>query len=182
MSRAQSSQQQDVKDRPRTGANQNRAGSPITQERVREVYSMTDAVQGGTGWVPRLGVEVSPERAELVRGLFKLAAWVVDHPELPLPWVQATVFPRHAVQYDEDPTDEGLRGVVARVAAALGVSAEFTAGGTHYTADGGFGPIRVYSTAITAEHMAAYTEHMATFHVAQASDQPAEQVAVGDAR
>src|SRR3954464_15732690 len=88
--------QQAIADRPRTGANQNRAGSPFTQERVREVYSMTDAVQGGTEWVPRFGMlEVSADRAGLIRGLFELAAWVADHPELPVPDVTAHLSTRH---------------------------------------------------------------------------------------
>ena len=42
---------------PAAGANQDRAGSPFTQVRVREVYSMTDVVEVGTEWVPRVGIE-----------------------------------------------------------------------------------------------------------------------------
>ncbi|MFI5712947.1 hypothetical protein [Kribbella sp. NPDC051620] len=54
---------------------------------------MTDEVQGGTEWVPRFGMlEVPAERAALIRDLFALAAFVADHPELPVPVVQARFY------------------------------------------------------------------------------------------
>lgn len=54
---------------------------------------MTDAGSPGTEWVPRLGMlEVSRERAELIRGLFELAAFVADHPELSVPDVKARFY------------------------------------------------------------------------------------------
>jgi hypothetical protein len=133
MSRAQSPHQQDVKDRPCTGANQNRAGSPITQVRVREVYSMTDEMQAGTEWVPRFGLlEVPRERAELIRGLFELAAFVADHPEFPLPFVSAVMLPF------EDGFQQEI-AVVGEVAEALGVASAF-APDAAYVAERRFGP------------------------------------------
>jgi len=138
-------------DRPCTGANQNRAGSPITQVRVREVYSMTDAVQSGTEWVPRFGMlEVSAKRAELIRGLFELAAWVADHPDLPLPDVTAHVPTLHD-GWDAE------RALVDLVAPALEVAPEFDQGGAHYRAERFFGSVRVYCLAIEPEWMAAFT-------------------------
>lgn len=159
-------------DRPRTGANQNRAGSPITQVRVREVYSMTDEVQGGTEWVPRFGMlEVPAERAALIRGLFELAAFVADHPELPLPVVQANVWPLgddYVAQVDQ----------VNDVAEALGVTAAFMAGGAHYRAARRFGCVEVQCVAITQAEMAAHRAHMSY----SANVQPDEPVRAGDAR
>jgi hypothetical protein len=159
-------------DRPRTGANQTGAGSPITQLRVREVYSMTDAVEDGTEWVPRFGMlEVPRERAELIRGLFELAAFVADHPELPLPDVNAGIFPR-----EESFSDE-VAGV-DRVAEALGVTAGLRANGGQYYAGRSFGTVRVYAMTSTPEHAAAYDAHMSY----QNNVQPADSVASGDAR
>jgi hypothetical protein len=153
MSRERSVRQQETKDRPRTGANQSRAGSPITQQRVREVYSMTDEVQGGMEWVPRFGMlEVPAERAEFIRGLFELAAWVADHPEVPLPYVTGGIFPREASFSDDV-------AVVDRVAAALGVTAGFRASGGQYHAKRSFGPVHVYAMTSTPEYDAAYDAH-----------------------
>lgn len=80
-------------DRPRPGANQTGAGSPTTQLGAAEESSMTYQEVSPVAWVPRLGTlkEIDSERAALVRGLFELAAWVCDHPELPLPVVSARV-------------------------------------------------------------------------------------------
>ncbi|WP_433019954.1 hypothetical protein [Kribbella sp. CA-294648] len=115
---------------------------------------MTDEVQGGTEWVPRFGMlEVPAERAALIRGLFELAAFVADHPELPLPSVDAGMFPREASFSDEV-------AVVDRVAAGLGVTAGLRAGGGQYTAAKSFGPVRVYAMTSTPEHQAAYQAHM----------------------
>ena len=115
---------------------------------------MTDAGSPGTEWVPRFGMlEVPRERAELIRGLFELAAWVADHPEFPLPAVDAGMFPRRESLADEFE-------VVDRVAAALEVAAEFSSGGGHYRAERMFGPVRVYCLASTPEHRAAFAAHM----------------------
>jgi hypothetical protein len=142
------------KDRPRQGANRSGAGSPSTQVRVREVYSMTDAVQTGTEWVPRFGMlEVPRERAELIRGLFDLAAFVADHREMPLPHLDGGIYPR-----GEDFAAEAAE--VDRIAGSLGTSAEFRAGGGQYRAERMFGPVRVYALATTPENDAAYHAHM----------------------
>ena len=140
-------------DRPRTGANQTGAGSPTTsQQAVQEDISMTDAGTRVDAWVPRLGlVEVSAERAALVRGLFELAAWVADHPELPLPTVNASV-------YTGSGSWDAKCRVVDAVAAALGTAAAPTPrpAGTRYEVEATFGPIRLFSVAITDAEHAAY--------------------------
>jgi hypothetical protein len=94
---------------------------------------MTDEVQAGTEWVPRFGMlEVPRERAELIRGLFELAAFVADHPEFPLPFVSAVMLP----------FEEGFQreiAVVGAVAEALGVASGF-APDAAYVAERRFGP------------------------------------------
>src|SRR4051794_38782068 len=79
--------------RPRPGANQTGAGSPTTQLGAAEESSMTYREVSPEAWVPRRGTlqELPGERAALVRGLFVLAAWVCDHPELPTPVVSARI-------------------------------------------------------------------------------------------
>ena len=102
--------------------------------------------------MPRLGlVEVSAERAALIRGLFELAAWVADHPELPLPNVHASVYT------GSDGWESQCR-VVDAVAAALGPTAAPTPGraGTRYGVEAMFGPVRLFSVAITDAEHAAY--------------------------
>lgn len=94
---------------------------------------MTDEVQDGMEWVPRLGMlEVSAERAGLIRGLFELAAFVADHPEFPMPFVSAVMLPF------EDGFQREI-AVVGEVAEALGVSSAF-APDAAYVAEGRFGP------------------------------------------
>ncbi|WP_343973808.1 hypothetical protein [Kribbella koreensis] len=89
---------------------------------------MTDEGQGGTEWVPRFGMlEVQAERAELIRGLFELAAFVADHPELSLPFVSAVGLPIG------ESFSEEMREVEA-AALALGVSAAFQPGGGYSAA------------------------------------------------
>ncbi|MFG1818271.1 hypothetical protein ACGFIF_31215 [Kribbella sp. NPDC049174] len=111
---------------------------------------MTDAVQGGTEWVPRFGMlEVSADRARLIRGLFELAAWVADHPDLPLPDVTAHVPTRHD-GWDAE------RTLVDQVAPALEVEPEFDQDGAHYRAERFFGSVRVYCLAIEPQWMAAF--------------------------
>jgi hypothetical protein len=113
---------------------------------------MTDAVQAGMEWVPRFGMlEVSADRARLIRGLFELAAWVADHAELPLPDVTAHVPTRHD-GWDAE------RALVDQVAPALEVEPEFDQDGAHYRAERFFGSVRVYCLAIEPEWMTAFTE------------------------
>jgi hypothetical protein len=164
----------EIPDRPRTGANQDEAGSPFTQVRVREVYSMTDAVQVGTEWVPRFGMsEVPRERAKLIRGLFELAAWVADHPELPVPTVRAVVWPS-----SRNADFSAACSEVDQVGAALGVQPELHGG--HYDVSTEFGPVEVTSFAISGETMAAHTAHMSYADNVQPA--PAAAEAAGGAR
>ena len=133
---------------------------------------MTDFGRVGTEWVPRFGMlEVPRERAELIRGLFELAAFVADHPEVPLPDVRASIFPR-----GDDFAAEA--GEVDRVAAAFGVEAKVRAGGGHYGAVRTFGPVEMLCLAVTREHMAA---HQALMSYADAV-QPAAGVGAGESR
>lgn len=85
-------------------------------------------------WVPRLGtLKMLPaERAALVRGLFELAAWVCDHPELPLPVVAARV-------------PSGYHGweVVDQVAASTESEPFTECDRRKYAVEAGFGPVRV---------------------------------------
>ena len=111
---------------------------------------MTDVGQGGMEWVPRFGMlEVSRERAVLIRGLFELAAFVADHPELPVPGVLASVY-------------TGTGGwpakcaVVDQVSAALGEPAVDHPEHGLYQVEAYFGSIRLYSTAITTPSMAEF--------------------------
>jgi hypothetical protein len=115
---------------------------------------MTDPSRDTDTWVPRVGLlAVSNEHAELLKGLYQLAAWIVDHPELPLPTVNATFFPR-------GDSWEAKCALVDQVAVALGVAPQYRTGGAHYLTEASFGPVRVASTAITAEHLAAWDAHM----------------------
>jgi hypothetical protein len=113
---------------------------------------MTDVEVAATEWVPRVGLmEVSPERAALIRGLFELAAWVADHPELPPPSVTAGVYA------GSDGWDAKGCAVDA-VATALGKTAAPSPGraGTRYEVRTLFGPVELSSVAITDEEYAAY--------------------------
>jgi len=112
---------------------------------------MTDDAQSGMEWVPRFGMlEVSTERAVLIRGLFELAAWVADHAELPLPYVTALVPTLHDGW-------EAERAFVDQVAPAFGVEPEFDQDGAHYRAERMFGQVRMTCTAIDPDWMAAFT-------------------------
>lgn len=85
-------------------------------------------------WVPRLGTlqELPSDRAALVRGLFELAAWLCDHPELPLPMVSARV-------------PSGYHGwdVVDGVAASVGAEPFTEFDRRMYAVEAGFGPVRL---------------------------------------
>jgi hypothetical protein len=116
-------------------------------------------------------LEVSAARVALIRGLFELSAFVADHSELPLPDVEAVIFPAatdYVAQVDQ----------VNDVAAALEVTAGFSGSGEHFRAVRRFGPVVVKSVAITQAAMAAHQAHM-TY-----SDNvvPDEAVRVGESR
>jgi hypothetical protein len=140
-------------DRPRPGCNQYGAGSPTTQQEAGavEVSSMTDSGGSVPEWGPQIGwLDLSDERRELIKGLYRLAAWVADRPDLPVPRMEARVSTLDEATWDDQ------RAAVDRVAAALGVTAEYGAGGHHYTAESYFGPARFVAVAITAERLAAH--------------------------
>jgi hypothetical protein len=99
--------------------------------------------------------EVAADRGRLIRGLFELAAWVADHPDLPLPDVTAHVPTRHD-GWDAE------RTLVDQVAPALEVEPEFDQDGAHYRAERFFGSVRVYCLAIEPEWMAAFTARSLT--------------------
>jgi hypothetical protein len=112
-----------------------------------------EVVAASGEWVPRVGSMdgLTPDRAALIRGLFELAAWVADHPDVPVPSVTASVYT------GRDGWESQCR-VVDQVAAALGLSAGPQPGraGTRYQVETTFGRIRIYSTAITDDEFAAY--------------------------
>ena len=107
---------------------------------------MTDAGEGVTAWVPRLGalVEMDSERAASIRGLYELAAWLVDHPEVPTPSVRAAV-----PTFNVAGSYEHQRAAVDAVAAAVGATVEEPDphGNRHYTVTHVFGGAGRYAVA-----------------------------------
>jgi len=115
---------------------------------------MTDEVQAGTEWVPRFGMlEVPSDRAALIRGLFELAAFVADHPELPLPDVQASISTGTS-------SWQSKRAAVDQVAALLGETAVDYPEFELYEVEALFGPIRFYSVAFTVKALADRLGHV----------------------
>lgn len=103
---------------------------------------MTDVAVEPGAWVPRLGDSTIPAgHAELIRGLYRLAAWVADHPEIRAPRVRATL---NAATWDWDEQC----GLVDRAALALGAEPELRLGDTAYVAESAFGPIAVTAAAV----------------------------------
>lgn len=128
------------RDRPRPDANQTGAGSPTSHPDECSggvQHDVSGIVAGGVG-ATRLGtLKVLPaERAALVYGLFELAVWVCDNPEVPLPAVAARV-------------PSGYHGwrVVDQVAAAVDGSPCVEFGGRRYFVEHAFGPVTVSCTA-----------------------------------
>ncbi len=119
---------------------------------------MTDAVEAGTEWVPAIGMleELPPGHAAVIRGLFELAAFVADHPEVPAPDVRAVFFPAYNPAADEVARYATRRQLVDQVAAALGVETVTSTSGAQYTATKMMGPVEVAAHAITPDSMAAY--------------------------
>lgn len=111
---------------------------------------MTDAGEKGTQWVPPLGMlNVSAGRAELIRGLFELAAWVADHPELPLPHVTAAIYP--------DGEWSAQVALVDEVAQALGSSVvDRVEDVGHYETEARKGSLMVRCVAITEDRLARF--------------------------
>jgi len=92
------------------------------------------------------------ERAQVIAGLRQLAAYLTDHPDVPVcafGW-DLNVYPRLA--------DEALnRAEVDRIAAIFGVTpADQTSTGGHYTAARTFGRITYQATYIPDRRMAAH--------------------------
>jgi hypothetical protein len=93
---------------------------------------------------------VSPERAAVIRGLFELAAFVADHPELPVPDVDAMFFCGHGDW-------ESKLAVVDRVGVAVGEKPTEDLAGGCYRVRSLMGPVRVWSSATSAESLAEQT-------------------------
>jgi hypothetical protein len=121
-------------DRPRPGANQTGAGSPTTQLGAAEESSMTYREVAPDAWVPRLGTmqELPGEQAALVRGLFQLAAWVCDHPELPIPTVSARI-----------PSSHRGWNLVDQVAASFSTDVAVWFDRRWQAVEASFGPVRI---------------------------------------
>ncbi|TDW91102.1 hypothetical protein [Kribbella sp. VKM Ac-2566] len=138
---------------------------------------MTDAVQAGMEWVPPVGMlEVPAAHAAVIRGLFELAAFVADHPELPAPMVRATLHtPR---EFDRELPEaeqyQAARAFVDQLAAVLGVTPMTSLGGSHYTAERAMGPVSVSSCAITPAHMAGWQALMSYGDSVQPEAAPAD--------
>jgi hypothetical protein len=112
-------------------------------------------MQSGMEWVPRFGMlEVPRERAELIRGLFELAAFVADHPELPLPDVRARFFKTMPVAASAAERYVATRALVDEVGAALGVVARDDAGQHEVRAV--MGAVEVLSIAYSPESWARW--------------------------
>jgi hypothetical protein len=134
---------------------------------------MADASEVGTEWVPRFGIlEVPAERAAFIRGLFELAAWVADHPEVPLPYVTGHV-PTPLNDWDAE------RAFVDRVAPAFGAEPELNQDGSHYRTDRMFGPVEITCVAIDPDYMEAFRQHSAATRAAVKADRAA---AAGEVR
>ncbi|MEU4390188.1 hypothetical protein [Kribbella sp. NPDC023855] len=119
---------------------------------------MTDEVQGGMEWVPRFGMlEVPAERAALIRGLFELAAFVADHPELPVPDVKARFFGPFG--RDDAETFVSARVVVDALAELLGVDQTEAVDG-EIEAKGRMGAVEVLAIAYSPERKAHYRARM----------------------
>jgi hypothetical protein len=135
---------------------------------------MTDEVRGGTKWVPPVAMlEVPAEHAALIRGLFELAAFVADHPELPAPDVDAGF-------YSGGSDWQSKRAVVDVVAAALAESAVEDSRRGSYGVRKFFGPVRLWAAAFTAESMAAHSALLSYSDSVQPESVSAD--AVGGAR
>ncbi len=96
----------------------------------------TSMSRDGADWLPGLGwLDMDPERVELIKGLYQLAAWIAEHRDLPMPTPSAHIF---AARFDYD----SERALVDEVAPALGVSPQEAADG-RYEMERFFGPIKL---------------------------------------
>jgi hypothetical protein len=97
--------------------------------------------------------ELPSQHAAVIRGLFELAAFVADHPELPVPAVRVVFWPSSRHEDFEAACRE-----IDQVGAVLGAELKLNNG--HYAVTTGFGPVEVTSFAISSDTMAAHTAHM----------------------
>jgi hypothetical protein len=113
-------------------------------------------------------LEVPRERAELIRGLFELAAFVADHPELPVPHVEARFYAPFTGTADEQ--FEGELDLVGQLGEVLAVDPVEARGQVKVEAP--MGSVRVlaiaYSPASRAQFEArnSYTDNVVTELVA----------------
>jgi hypothetical protein len=103
--------------------------------------------------------------ARLAQALDDAAHYIRTHPDLPIP---ADVQIHYCIPADTDLAgeDELHRIAVMLIAAVTGDEISET----HLN----FGPVQYSATYITRDHMAAYLEHMAPYHAAQAAKRVSE--------
>ncbi|MEU8226161.1 hypothetical protein [Kribbella sp. NPDC048915] len=138
---------------------------------------MTDVGQTGTEWVPPIGLLQLPgAHVAVIRGLFELAAFVADHPELPAPMVRATF--RTPPEFDRELSAAeqyiAARAFVDQLAAVLGVTPVTGAGGSHYTAERAMGSVSATACAITPAHLAGWQALMSYGDSVQPEAAPAD--------
>ena len=98
-------------------------------------------------------------RQTFITGLRDLAAYLEDHPSVPVPTMGASIS-----LYAAD-TDDGGRGQVAHIAAQLGATiADDTRHGGHLTATRMFGPVGYTVISIPATVMAAHHARDSYYH------------------
>jgi hypothetical protein len=83
------------------------------------------------------------ERSRLIAGLYELATFLQDHPDVPSPrWADVMVFP-------PDGTEEEMRAEVDSIAARIGAEVtDWIKDRGHYTASRNFGPVQYRAVAI----------------------------------
>lgn len=135
---------------------------------------MTDRLIDPETWVLRNGdLDVAgDERAALIRGLYELAAWVAENPDVALPEVSAHV-PARGDDWESECAEVGRAG------ASLGVAPVSRLAGQFYLVDARFGPVEVKSVAIRADYMDAYEAHMAEWEAARRAERAAAAEASG---
>ena len=85
----------------------------------------------------------SDERSRLIAGIRALAAFLQDHPDVPVaPWADVYVFPPRG-------TDEQMRAEIDQIAARIGTAVTHDADHGHYTASRHFGPVQYRAVAIS---------------------------------
>ncbi|MGW0802737.1 hypothetical protein [Nonomuraea sp. NPDC002799] len=100
-------------------------------------------------------LKITIARAQLIDGLRALADFLDGEPGVPVNFgatVSYSVTPTDVA--DDGNIDQAERVEVDRVAALLGVTPEYSGGGSYYSAVRAFGPVEYRATAITQEHMA----------------------------